>query len=626
MENNGLNRVRAGFAGDREELADRITDLPVSCGVYIYRGQGGEILYVGKAANLRSRVRSYFSSNLSLKTEALMSRVQGLEIIVVDSEAEALILEANLIKKHKPRYNILLRDDKQYPYLRIDLNEQWPTVSVVRRMSKDGARYFGPFTRPGSVRETLSFLRRIFPYRTCSDRNFDQAVRPCLNYHIGRCLGPCTGEIDRETYMDIVHEVVKFLEGRHKDVRNRLEKRMYVLAKDLDFENAAKVRDRLNALDDVTQRQKIVLTDMKDRDVIGLARSGKYAFVALLVVRQGKLMGREGFVLTGSELDENQEIIRAFITQYYPKTSFVPRQIVIPVALSDEDEINQYIGTKLRFPQRGILKDLVAMATDNARAMMSAGMPKYQREEKQYLKAIEDLKEALDLKHLPERIECYDISNLSGKEAVASMVVLSGGKPEKSLYRRFRMKAKSEPNDVAMMQEVLWRRFKRGLDERAKIEADNTGLLRASKFAVFPDLVIVDGGKGQVNAAKQVFDQLQINIPLAGLAEKNEEMFMPGKKDSIILPQDSGALFLVVRLRDEAHRFALSYHRSLRRKRTLGTTLSNIPGVGPIKAKQLLATFGSVDAIKRCSAEELQRAKGIGPKLALTIHSYFNES
>ncbi|HHT85171.1 MAG TPA: excinuclease ABC subunit UvrC [Firmicutes bacterium] len=615
----------AGFKGNRHELAEHVNGLPGSPGVYVFRGEGGEILYVGKAINLKNRVRSYFGSNLPVKTEALMSRVEGLEIIVVDSEAEAFILESNLIKKHRPRYNILLRDDKQYPYLRINLNDQWPTVSVVRRMSKDGARYFGPFTRSGSVRETLSFLRRIFPYRTCSDRSLAQATRPCLNYHIGRCLGPCTGEISRDEYMETINEVVKFLEGRHKDVRKRLEKRMLELASNLDFENAARVRDRIQALDDVTERQKVVLNDMKDRDVLGLARSGKYAFVALLPVREGKLMGREGFVLTGSELDDDREVIRAFITQYYPKAPFVPREIVIPVALEDEDEINRYIGTKLRTPKRGVFKELVEMASENATAMMDTSMPKYKREAGEYLQAMEDLARALDLPGLPMRIEGYDISNISGKEAVASMVVLYNGKPEKSSYRRFRIKTGDKPNDVAMMQEALWRRFKSGLDDRVKSEGQGNTLLRQSKFAVFPDLVIVDGGKGQANAAKQVLDELGLSIPVAALAEKNEELFLPGAKEPIILARDSGALFLVIRLRDEAHRFALSYHRKLRKKKTLQSELSDIPGLGPARIRQLLSTFGSVDSIKKASLEDLQKSEGIGPHLARTIYEHFNK-
>jgi len=625
MEANSLNRAWAGFRGNRDELAACVGELPASPGVYVFRGEGGEVLYVGKAINLRNRVRSYFGSNLSAKTEALMSRVEGLEIIVVDSESEAFILESNLIKKHRPRYNILLRDDKQYPYLRIDLNQEWPTVSVVRRMSKDGARYFGPFTRPGSVRETLAFLRRIFPYRTCSDKSLAQATRPCLNYHIGRCLGPCTGQVTREEYMETINEVVKFLEGRHKDVRDRLEKRMQELAAKLDFENAARVRDRIRALDDVTERQKVVLTDMKHRDVLGLARSGKYAFVALLPVREGKLMGREGFVLTGSELDDDGEVLRAFILQYYPNAPFVPKEIVIPSDLPDAEEISGYIGAKVRVPKRGVFKQLVEMACDNARAMMDTSIPRYKREADENLQAMEELAQALGLPGLPMRIEGYDISNISGKEAVASMVVLYNGKADKSSYRRFRIKTGDTPNDVAMMQEVLWRRFRRGLDDRAKLQKPGSTLTRKSKFAVFPDLVIVDGGKGQVNAAKQVLDELGLDIPVAALAEKNEELFLPGVKDPVILPRDSGALFLVMRLRDEAHRFALAYHRKLRQKKALDTVLSEIPGLGPVRIKQLLKVFGSVDAIRKASLQDLQQIEGIGPKLAQTIYGYFHQ-
>jgi excinuclease ABC subunit C len=625
MKSNSIDRMWAGFKGDRHELAAHISSLPDSPGVYVFRGQGGEVLYVGKAINLRSRVRSYFASNLPVKTEALMSRVEGLEVIVVDSEAEAFILEANLIKKHRPRYNILLRDDKQYPYLRINLNDEWPTVSVVRRMNKDGARYFGPFTRPGSVRETLSFLRRIFPYRTCSDKSLAQTSRPCLNYHIGRCLGPCTGELSREAYMETMGEVVKFLEGRHREVRNRLEKRMLELAANLDFENAARARDRIRALDDVTERQKAVLSDMKDRDVLGLARSGKHAFVALLPVRQGKLMGREGFVLTGSELDDDPEIIRAFITQYYPNAPFVPKEIVIPVSLQDSEEISRYIGAKLRTPKRGVLKELVGMAGENARAMMDTGMPRYKREAGEQMKAMEDLAEALNLPNLPTRIEGYDISNISGREAVASMVVLQDGKPDKSSFRRFRIKTGDKPNDVAMMQEALWRRFRKGLDERAELEAKGSTLFRKSKFAVFPDLVVVDGGKGQVNAGKQVLDELGLDIPVVGLAEKNEELFLPGAKEPIVLPRDSGALFLVMRLRDEAHRFALAYHRKLRQKQALHSELSDIPGLGPARIRRLLRAFGSVNAIRSASVEDLRKTEGIGPHLAETIYEYFNK-
>ncbi len=624
--NDGGEQVWAGITGNRHELAEKVKDLPDSPGVYAYRGTGGEILYVGKARNLRNRVRSYFGSNLPPKTEALMARLEGLETIVVDSEAEALILESNLIKKHKPRYNILLRDDKSYPYLRVGIKDEWPRVTVVRKMSKDGARYFGPFTRPGSVRETLSFLRRIFPYRTCSDRGFAQASRPCLDYQIGRCLGPCTGRVGRETYMETIEEVVRFLEGRHSDVRDRLAKRMDSMAANLDFENAARVRDRLMALDDITQRQKVIFSDMKDRDILGLARSGKFSFVALLQVRKGKLMGREGFVLSGTELDEDEETLRAFITQYYPNASSVPGEVIIPVFMSEKEEIEDYIGARIRTPQRGTFKDLALMATDNARAMMQTHVPKYEREAQEHLKAMKDLAEALNLPVLPRRIECYDISNTSGREAVASMVVLQDGKPDKSSYRRFRMKVLDKPNDYAMMQEALWRRFRSGFRERAAVEAEGKMVRRQNKFSVFPDLIIVDGGKGQVSAAKQVLDELNLAIPLAGLAKRNEELFLPGESESILLPRDSGALFLVVRIRDEAHRFAVSYHRRLREKKSTATVLSEIPGLGQAKIAELLRAFGSVDSIKSASFEDLQKARGIGPVLARTIRDYFSHN
>ena len=616
--------IWAGIRGNRGVLAEKIKDLSASPGVYVFRDESGEVLYVGKARNLKNRVRSYFASNLSDKTEALMERVGGLETIIVDSEAEALILECNLIKKYRPRYNILLRDDKNYPYLRIDLEEEWPRVTVVRRMNQDGARYFGPFTKTGSLRETLSLLRRIFPYRTCSDAHLSQASRPCLDYQIGRCLGPCTGNLDRDSYMETIDGVIKFLEGRHKDVRDTLSAHMKRCAENLDFEEAARIRDRISALDDVTQKQKIVLPDMKNRDILGLARSGKLSFVALLPVREGKLMGKEGFVLTGTELDEDHEIISAFVSQYYPNASFIPKEVLIPVSLPDADEISKYTGLRIRVPKRGVFKDLVSMANDNSRAMMQAYIPRYERQTQETVKALRDLADALGLSEPPQRIECYDISNTSGKEAVASMVLLLDGKPDKSSYRRFRMKVDGKPDDYAMMQEVMWRRFKRGIKERDALEKEGDMPRRQSKFAIFPDLIIVDGGKGQVSAAKQVLDELKLDIPIAGLAERNEEIFLPHRSQPVVLPEDSGALFLVIRIRDEAHRFALSYHRKIRDKKRLGTELSQIPGLGPKKSKDLLKAFGSVDAVKSASYEELVKIKGIGPKLASSILQYFD--
>ncbi len=617
-------RAWVGLRGDRCVLDEKTKDVTESPGVYVYRGSGGEVLYVGKAKNLRKRLRSYFAASLAPKTEALMEKVAGLDTITVESEVEALILELTLIKKHRPKYNILLTDDKQYPYIRVGLNEPWPRVTVARRMQRDGARYFGPFTRGSSVRETLTVLRRLFPYRNCSDRALAQTVRPCLDYHIRRCLGPCAGKVDEAIYMKTINEVIKFLEGKHKEVRESLQKSMEESAENLEFEGAARIRDQIRSLDDITEKQRIVSTDMKDRDILGLARTADNAFVALLPVRQGKIVGKDGFVLQGTGTEDNAGILEAFITQYYSLAPFIPGEIALPVDLPSGPEIEAFLReqkkaneardrvVRLKAPKRGRLRDLVAMACDNAQTMMADIVPKQQREKEQNLEAMENLSRALGMKHLPIRIEGYDISNISGQETVASMVVLTDGRPDKSQYRKFRMKVQGKPDDFAMMQEVLWRRFRKGISEREEMET--TG--RGGKFSVFPDLVIVDGGKGQVSAAKKVLDELDLDIPLAGLAKKNEEIYLPGAEDPLVLPRDSGALYLIMRLRDEAHRFAITYHRKLRGQKALRSALSDIQGIGPAKMKELLNAFGDVDSIRNATLQEIAKVKGIGPALA----------
>jgi excinuclease ABC subunit C len=626
------DRAWTGYVGDRSALALRIKEAPESPGVYVYRGEDGTILYVGKAKNLRNRLRSYFASTLAPKTEALMEKAASLETINVDSEKEALILELNLIKRHKPRYNILLRDDKQYPYIRVGVADKWPRVTLARRTAKDGARYFGPFTRAGSVRETLFLLRRIFPYRNCTDRALAQVSRPCLDYHIGRCLGPCTGTLDESAYAATIDEVVKFLEGRLKEVRGALQKRMSAHAENMEFEAAARVRDQIKALDDVTERQKITTSDMKDRDVLGLARSGETAFVSLLTVREGKLLGKEGFILSGAADQSDSDILEAFISQYYSAAPFYPPEILIPTGLPSVTELEEMLSEQrkaglgregavhLRAPVRGKFRELMAMAEENARAMLAERVPKEERETEANQKAMEDLATALGAARLPSRIEGYDISNITGKEAVASMVVLKDGKPDKSSYRKFKMKIDGKPNDFAMMQEVLWRRFRKGMAEREKAAA----LKSPGKFATFPDLVIVDGGKGQVSAAKDVFDELKLDIPLAGLAKKNEELFLPDRSDPIVLPRDSGALYLVVRLRDEAHRFAVGYHRTLRGQKATRSVLLDIPGIGPSKVKDLLTAFADIEVLRMAPVSEIAKVKGIGTSLAQSIHDHLN--
>lgn len=625
-------RAWHGLRGDRYGLCEISKDITESPGVYMFRGTAGEALYVGKAKNLRKRLRSYFSSNLSPKTEALMQKVKGLETIVVESESEAFILEINLIKKHRPKYNILLKDDKQYPYIRVGVNEKWPRVTVVRRMKKDGARYFGPFTRSGSVRETLTTLRRLFPYRTCSDRALAQAARPCLDFHLGRCLGPCTGELDEGAYADTIQEVLKFLEGRHTDLRESLVTRMNTYAEDLRFEGAAKLRDQIRSLDDITEKQRIVSPDMKDRDVLGLERSKDMSFVALLKVREGKLMGRDGFILSGTAAEDSAEVLEAFLAQYYSRASLISPEILIPMDIPSKSDLEQFLraqkkesgpvarAVKIRVPRRGRLKELVTMASDNARTMMAERLPKHEREKEENEAAMNSLSLALGMNVLPRRIEGYDISNLSGKETVASMVVLSDGRPDKSSYRRFRMKVQGKSDDYAMMREVLWRRFRKGLKELEEIEATGKG----GKFSAFPDLIMVDGGKGQVSAAKEVLNELGLDISLVGLAKKNEELFLPGRSEPVVLPRDSGALYLVMRLRDEAHRFAITYHRKLRGNQALSSVLSDIAGIGPVKTKELFRVYPDLDSLRQAPVEEVAKVKGIGRQLAQKIHDHFS--
>lgn len=626
-----------GWVGDRSVLAEKSKEAPDSPGVYVYRGPDGTVLYVGKAISLRSRLRSYFALTLAPKTEALMQRVASLETITVGSEKEALILELNLIKKHKPKYNILLRDDKQYPYIRVGVSDPWPRVTMVRRTAKDGARYFGPFTRAGAVRETLFLLRRIFPYRNCTDRTLQQVARPCLDYHIGRCLGPCTGKLDAATYKATIDDVVEFLEGRLKEVKQNLEKRMSEHAENMEFEQAAHVRDQVRALDSVTEKQRITAPDFKDRDVLGLARAKDTAFVALLPVREGKLLGKEGFILSGAADQEDCDILEAFISQYYSTAPFFPAEILVPCDLPSVPELQDILkeqrkasqgregAVRLLSPKRGKLKELLAMARDNAEGMLSEYVPKEEREADANRKAMEDLGQALGMAALPSRIEGYDISNITGQEAVASMVVLKDGKPDKASYRRFKMKVDGKPNDFAMMQEVLWRRFKKGLAERTKA-AESATPSNPGKFATFPDLVLVDGGKGQVSAAKDVLDELGLPIPLAGLAKKNEEVFLPEESEPVVLPRDSGALYLVMRLRDEAHRFAVTYHRKLRGEKAVRSVLLDIPGLGPSKVKELLTAFSDLEALKSAPAEEIAKVKGIGPSLANRILGHLNTS
>lgn len=613
-------------------LEEQLKLLPDRPGVYLMKDEAEKILYIGKAVSLKNRVRSYFQSsrNLTTKVLAMVSQVRDVEVITTDSGVEALILESNLIKKHKPKYNIRLKDDKHYPYLKVTLNEKWPRLLIARQVKKDGARYFGPYTTSGAVRETMRLARRIFPLRTCN--RVEAHSRPCLNLHIGRCLGPCKPDYAGESdYEGAVRDLCLFLEGREEELVKKLRAKMEEAAENLRFERAAEIRDQIRAIEMITEKQKIISSGLEDQDVIAYARSGDETCVQVFFVRSGKLIGREHFRLTGTEGLEGAEILDAFLKQFYSEAAFVPREILVPDDLEDAEVIREWLSRRrggkvlLTRPRRGAKKELLDMVFGNAKLVLDEQKAGRQREFEATEGALSDLQERLRLPGLPERIECYDISHTQGSATVASMVVFEGGKPVKGEYRRFRIRTVEGPDDFASMAEVIERRFRRGLQEReARVEGRPRDL---ESFARFPDLVIIDGGKGQLSSARGVMRRLGLeHIPTFGLAKENEWLFGEGNPDPIILPRESPALFLLQRVRDEAHRFAVTYHRNLRGKEGVKSALDEIPGVGPARKKALLRKFGSVVGLRRATAEELTEVDGISAKLAETIKEYLGGS
>ncbi len=622
---------------ERASLLEKVRNLPERPGVYLFKDARGRVIYVGKAVSLRNRVRSYFQSSelYTRRLTGLLDRIADLEFITTSSEIEALILESNLIKKYKPRYNIRLRDDKHYPYIRVTLEEEWPRALIARTMKKDGSKYFGPYTNAGSARETLKALQRVFRYRTCANEVFKNARRPCLNYHIGRCLAPCRGMVEPEAYAAAVKDMCSLLEGRGGDVVARLKAGMEKAADALDFETAARLRDQIRAIEQIGEKQSIIIHDMKDRDAIGIAAEGNDACAQVFQVRGGKMIGRETFALSDVGGAEPPEILGSFIKLHYSAATSIPAEVVLPYALSERESIEAWLTgikgsrVRLRVPARGRLKDLVEMAARNARLALDEMKPREEREAEMLRSSLDDLASAIGLSSGPLRIEGYDISNIQGRQPVGSMVVFTGGKPNKDQYRRFRIRYKQTPDDFAMMQEMLLRRFRRGLAELEEGEegAGNAAGARASEgapasggFAEFPDLIMVDGGKGQLSSAVEVLEHLGLReIPIIGLAKQEEEIFLPGRSDSILLPRDSHALYLIQRLRDEAHRFAIGYHRKLRGKEGLKSLLDEVPGIGPRRRSALLKRFGSVRSIAAAETSDIAAVEGIGPGLAQRV-------
>lgn len=594
-----------------EIVEEKLKLLPDSPGVYIMKNEAGKVIYVGKAVVLKNRVRQYFQSNKghSPKVRVMVSKIADFETILTGSEMEALILECNLIKKYRPRYNISLKDDKTYPYVKVTLAEKYPRVMITRRIMKDGARYFGPYTQVGAVHESLKLLRRLFPMRTCKHMDVD---RPCLEYHIKRCVAPCTGEVNPEEYKKMVDAVCLFLEGRTEIVEKRLEEQMMDAAENLRFEEAARLRDQLHAVQKVAEKQRIV-TGSGDQDAIGMSRSEIGVCVQIFFIRSGKMIGREHFLLSGSEEESNSDVLSAFLKQYYHRAAFIPHEILLPMEVPEQQVIGEWLTEKkgskvyVEVPQRGTKHDIVMMAENNAAKYLSDEAARIKTSNEQTEGAVRELGEYLGMKQLPWRMECFDISHIQGSETVASMVVFEGGIPNKSAYRRFKIKsAEGKPDDFLSMREVTTRRY-------GKKDVED-----------MPDLIIIDGGKGQLSSALEIIRGAgHTAVPVIGLAKQFEWIFVEGKSEPVILPRNSQALFLMQRIRDEAHRFAITYHRSLRGKRNLVSVLDHITGIGEKRRQALRKKFGTIQNMRDASVEELASVPGMTRPAARAVYNFF---
>ncbi len=637
------------------EIQKILDTLPTNPGVYLMKDERAEIIYVGKAINLRNRVRSYFHApyGQDAKVWRLVERIRNIEFIVTESELEALVLECNLIKKHKPHFNIRLKDDKRYPYIKITWQEPFPKVFVTRRMDSDGARYFGPFTAVWAVHETLDTLRKIFPYLTCDRDITGRDKRACLYFDIGLCLAPCIGASTRDDYRAMIDRLCLFLQGKSEEVTAAIRAKLDEAVAKLEFERAARYRDQLQALARIAEHQKVVSMAMVDQDVVAFARDDGDACVQVFFVRGGKLLGREFFVLEGTEGENADEVLSSFVKQFYDEAAYVPPEILLPENIEEAQIIESWLRnqrgqtTVLKVPRQGQGRELVDMAAENAHATLTSLKAQWLADENRQMGAVAELQDALTLQNPPLRMECYDISNTQGTNSVGAMVVFERGATKKSDYRKFKIKTVEGADDFASLQEVLRRRFKRLLDARhdegkrenaeavdtqAQADAiqpspsdpqrpkrDDVKMSKISSrakadesWARMPDLVIIDGGKGQLHAAHQVMRELGIEgVNLISLAKQEEEVFMPGRADSLRLAKSSEALKLLQRIRDEAHRFGITYHRTLRTKRGLASQLDAIPGIGPRRRHALLVRFGSLDKIRQASVAELMTVDGM---------------
>ena len=607
------------------ELEATLKRLPDRPGVYLMKDSRGDVLYVGKAQSLRNRVRSYWQKQAPggeiHRIRSVIDRVADVEVTEVDSVSEALLLEANLIKRFKPRFNVRLKDDKSYPYIKITRADDFPRVERTRKLVNDGSRYFGPYASASSVDESMNLVRRLFPFRTCTIeiKAGQRALqRPCLLYHIKRCQGPCIEAIGKADYGADIAQIELFLEGRQETLVKALGREMATAAERTDYERAAGLRDKIRAIERTMESQKMAAFARTELDLVGLARQDNQAAINLFVIRDGKMIGRDVYLLDAARDASDDEVLTSFLEQYYARATSIPREVLVPTEVGEPGVLETFLGERrggpvhLRIPLRGERRKLMTLAIRNATEMLAREQARWLADHGKTLAALEQLAEALGLSAPPLRIECYDISNFGGAQSVGSMVVFEDGKPRTGEYRRFRIKTVEGPNDFASHQEVLRRRFRLA-------RTGEEGNEEERRWAM-PDLVIVDGGKGQVSAAKAVLDELGLHdLPLAGLAKEREELFLPDRPDPIVLPPTSSALYLVQRLRDEAHRFAITYHRTLRDRRTVRSAFDDLPGVGPKRKRELLKVFGSIKRVRDAPVEQIAAVPGIGRSLAERI-------
>lgn len=628
--------MRPDCAGDKDmfNIEEELKKLPAQPGVYIMHDAKDEIIYVGKAISLKNRVRQYFQSshNKTAKIEQMVSRIARFEYIVTDSELEALVLECNLIKEHRPRYNTMLKDDKTYPYIKVTVSEEYPRILFSRMMKKDKNKYFGPFTSAGAVKDTIELIHKIYHIRTCT-RKLPQDIgkdRPCLYYHIHQCDAPCQGYVSKEEYQQSVKQALDFLGGRYEPVMKYLEDRMTAASEEMEFEKAIEYRELLGSVRKVAQKQKITSQSIDDRDIIAMAKDDGDAVVQVFFVRDGRLIGREHFHMSISSAEEDGQILNSFVKQFYAGTPFIPHEIWVQEELEDAEVIVSFLtarrGQKVKIvvPKKGNKEQLVELAEKNARMVLSQDKEKIKREELRTIGAMNQVGEWIGLKGV-KRIEAYDISNISGFESVGSMIVYEDGRPKRNDYRKFRIKTVKGPNDYASMREVLTRRFSHGLTEAEQLKAEGTDAAFGS-FTRFPDLIMMDGGRGQVNIALEVLKSLQIEIPVCGMVKDDNHRTRGLYYNNVEIPIDhhSEGFRLITRVQDEAHRFAIEYHRSLRSKEQVRSVLDDIKGIGPARRKALMRHFKTIEAVRDAGIEELAGAPQMNRNAADAVYRFFH--